>query len=349
MKKVLIVPMYGMGDTLLITPAIEILKKNKLDYHITCLTFQKINYEVLKDNPDIDRLEFFPFLKKGFLASIPYIVKNIMLKFDIAINFYPSNRKAYNIFSFLTLSKERVGHKYLNYNFIELNWLKNRTIKENPSLHCVEENIKLLNFFGIDTDNIEIPPLRIYLSNEEITNGINFIQKISKNKIKIGIHTGSSSFKNHKFRRLPKERFIEVVNHFKEIDFFLFGTDEEREENHFILNNSIHKNVYLVENKSIREVAAIIKNLNIFLSNDSGLMHLAAATGIPVIAIFGPTNPTWVKPWKVKHKIINLNLPCSPCFVYSPKPLICNQKEKFKCLKNIDSKMVINAINELLE
>ena len=92
-----------------------------------------------------------------------------------------------------------------------------------------------------------------------------------------------------------------------------------------------------------------MKNLDLFVSNDSGLMHLAAAVGLPVVAIFGPTNPKWVKPWKVNSKIVKLNLDCSPCFVYSPKLLMCaRKKEEFKCIRDITPEMVINAIKEML-
>ncbi len=346
MKKVLISPMYGMGDTLLTTPAIRILKENRPDFHIECFTFQKTSYDLLVGNPFIDNLIFYPLLKKDRIEGLLYIFKNLMKKYDIVINFYPSNRREYNLFSFLTLAKERLGHKYLKSDFSQLNWLKTKTIKEDFYLHCVEQNIKLLKLIGIQTDNI--PNMEIYLTDEEIEKGKTFLDKIHKRKIKIGIHTGSSSFKNHIHRRWPKEKFLELTNLLSDFEFLLFGTEEEREENTFILKNAKKENVNLIENKSIREIAAIIRNLNLFISNDSGLMHLATASQIPVIGIFGPTNPNWVKPFGVKHKVIRLGLPCSPCFYYSPKPLRCNIKEKYKCIKEIEVEKVKEAILELL-
>ncbi len=130
--------------------------------------------------------------------------------------------------------------------------------------------------------------------------------------------------------------------------FFLFGTDEEKQENEFISKNAKYGNVILIQNKPIRMVASIIKQMNAFVSNDSGLMHLAAAVGIPVVAIFGPTNPVWVRPWKVKHKIVRIELPCSPCFYYSPKPLKCVAGLDFKCLKDIDVSMVKEALIQVM-
>ncbi len=210
MKKVLISPMYGMGDNLLITPALKVLKEAKPDFYITCITFQKVNYELFQNNPYIDELIFYPFLSESKIKGLAYIFKNISFKYDVCINFYPSNRLDYNVFSFLTFAKERVGHRYIKADFSQFNWLKNKTIKENSGLHCVEENIKLLNFFGIQCK--EMPPMQVYLTNQEENESQSFINYNSRKKVRIGIHTGTSSFKNHKNRRWDKENFLKIVD-----------------------------------------------------------------------------------------------------------------------------------------
>ncbi len=345
-KSILFSPLYGLGDVIMTTPAIKLLKDTLKDsVEISFVTMTKVSYAILSNNPYIDKLLYIPMLGKK-IEGIKQYIEYIPFKYDIIINPYPSNRLEYNIFSFLSFAKKRIGHRYIHCDFTQLNWLKNLTVKESEELHCVEENVRLLEFLGVRAD--EIPPMQIYLKPEEVSKGQR-ISFLSNKKLKVGIHTGSSSFKNHKNRRLPKEVFLEVVNSFPDIVFFVFGTNEEKKENLFLKRNSIHGNVILIENYPIRLVASIMKNLNLFISNDSGLMHLAAAVGLPVVAIFGPTNPKWVKPWKVKHKIVKLNLDCSPCFVYSPKPLECTRKnEKFKCIKDITGEMVIKAVEELL-
>jgi len=168
-----------------------------------------------------------------------------------------------------------------------------------------------------------------------------------KNKL-IGIHPGSSKFKNHTNRRLPKEKFLELTNTLDDFYFFIFSGEDEKDEADFIYSNSKSNNVIKVEGKSIREVASIMKYLNIFVSNDSGLMHLAATMGIPVVGIFGPTNPNWIHPWGVKYQIVQTNLECSPCFYYSPRPLECKLREKFKCLREISVEKIIATIYKLL-
>ena len=106
-----------------------------------------------------------------------------------------------------------------------------------------------------------------------------------------------------------------------------------------------------VEAKSILDSAAVMRRLNLFISNDSALMHLAGALGLPTAAIFGPTNETYVHPWKTRYKIVHTGIECRPCFVYSPKPLVCyrtDPAEHFLCMRGIEVDQVFNAAKELL-
>ncbi|WP_456325442.1 glycosyltransferase family 9 protein [Desulfonauticus submarinus] len=343
--RILVTPLFGLGDTLLFTPALKVLKENKPNFILDVFVFKKSIYDILRHNPYIDNLIYQPLLSWGKLKTLHYILTSLRGKYDITINFFPSNRKDYNLFAYLTGAKVRLGHRYWHSDLKELNFLKNLTIKENKDLHCVEENINLIKLLDINLNGKEIPKMQVYLTQEEIKHGLNFLKQWDKKAAKIGVHAGSSSFKNHYNKRWPKENFLTLVNYFKKAIFFLFGTDEEKEVNEFISKNSKYKNVVLVENKGIREVAAIIKNLDLFISNDSGLMHLAAAVGTKTIGIFGPTNPTWVRPWGKKHIVIKPEgISCAPCFVYSPKPLQCKNKDKWICLKSITPERVINLL-----
>jgi heptosyltransferase-2 len=192
----------------------------------------------------------------------------------------------------------------------------------------------------------EIPPTRIYLSEEEKKEGEAFRASFHNARV-LGIHAGTSTFKGHANRRWPKKRFIEMINLFPDDHFLLFGVLDEIEINHRIkesVNNPDH--VTVVDNKTIRQVAAIIHYLDGFISNDSGLMHIAAAVNTPVVAILGPTNPVFIHPWHVKHEVVRLGLPCSPCFYYSPRPLRCALNNSYKCLVELDVEKVTLAVRK---
>jgi ADP-heptose:LPS heptosyltransferase len=348
MEKIIVTPLIGMGDTLMTTPALRLIKTYHPDWHITYSTISTSNYELLKGNPYIDDLQYYPLKAAGFFNGPWYIFNHFFGKYSISLTFYPSNRASYNLFAFLTGAPRRIGHTYAHRNASQLNWLKNKTVREDPGKHCVEQNAALLSFLGISCDQDKIPPMEIFLTREEKEKMREFYKNISRKTV-IGIHAGTSTFKNQDKRRWPKECFCELINRFPGRHFILFGTKEEEDVNQFIQSNvSKREYVTIIDGKPLREVMAIIGNCNGFVSNDSGLMHIAAAMKVPTLALLGPTNPAFIHPWKVPYALARSGIECSPCFFYSPKPLTCVRNINYKCMQDITVDMVEKGLTDLM-
>jgi ADP-heptose:LPS heptosyltransferase len=88
------------------------------------------------------------------------------------------------------------------------------------------------------------------------------------------------------------------------------------------------------------ELVALTKKAEFLISNDTGPMHIAAALGIPVCAIFGPANPIRTGPYGDIHSVVSLNLPCSPCYA---KKRDCD----WKCLQELEPDKVLSALERL--
>ena len=190
--------------------------------------------------------------------------------------------------------------------------------------------------------------MKLYLDNAESEEGSGIRRKLSDLPV-IGVHAGTSVFKGHAARRWPWDRFAELISAVPNAHFVLFGTIEEEETNRSILKAvKATGRVTLVNDKTVRRVSAIIRACDFFISNDSGLMHIAAAVGTPVIAIIGPTNPAYIHPWGVEHKVITAPAKCLHCFRYSPTPLHCTNTPPFECLTGITVDMVAEAAKEFL-
>jgi heptosyltransferase-2 len=190
--------------------------------------------------------------------------------------------------------------------------------------------------------------MEVHLTDKEASSGKRYVSDRS-GRAAIGVHVGTSVYKGHAKRRWAREKFAELINRLTdrmtEVTFFLFGSEDEAEATNYIYRNVADKRrIFLLENRNIREVASVIAGLTLFLSNDSGLMHLAAAVGTPVVALLGPTNPNYIRPWGAKHRIVRLNLDCSPCFYYSPRHLRCRMKKEFQCINGISVDMVENEM-----
>lgn len=349
--KILVLPLYGIGDVLMSTPAIRNLKE-QLDCEITYLHMFRTTHDILLNNPYIKENIFFPFLTSSKLEGIRFLLQ-FRHKFDCSINFYPSNRRDYNLAAYIIGSPLRIGHHYVIRDTTELNFLKNRTVREDDSIHNVEENLKLLDFLGIEEKKLY--PLEIYLTDEERVVAQRWLngRKIDEKSVLVGVHPGTSVFKGHDRRRWSEESFARLIDMLaaerENAVFLLFGGPEEAPLRSAVMSLVRDRvRVIPVDHVSVRHAASLMMDCRLFISNDSGPMHMAAAVRVPTVAIFGPTNPVWVRPWGVPHKVVRTCISCSPCFRYSPRPMRCGSGRDFACLQEISVEEVHDACLDLL-
>ena len=346
--KILILALSGIGDALMFIPALKLLRQALPTAQIDALVMFKGTSEIYENNPNLNNIIHFDFIKEGSFASLKFVFR-LRKKYTSTINVYPSNRKEYNVINFLIGAKNRVGVEYLRMNIQNIGWLNNVTVLENKSTHNIQTNIKLVEkLLNKKFDNE--PAMEIYLSDENKRFADDYLEKISvkENDFVVGFHPGCATLKNHIKRRWEPEKFAELGKRLikeKNAKIFLFGGSEEDELKTSINSMIDSKDSMIIKTEKFLQSIAIMKRCNVFVTNDSALMHVASALGLKVIAIIGPTNPHYIHPWKAEHKIVSLNLDCAPCFFYSPKPLTCSRTDvQFKCIKELDVEMVWNNI-----
>jgi heptosyltransferase-2 len=118
----------------------------------------------------------------------------------------------------------------------------------------------------------------------------------------------------------PPERFAQLADRLISecgADVIFFGTPGEKEIAARIIANMKEPAISLVGNTSMRELAALFASCSVFIGNDSGAMHVAAAAALPVIGIFGPTDPEGTAPVTGQFTLIREAVSCSPCFLRS--------------------------------
>jgi heptosyltransferase-2 len=116
----------------------------------------------------------------------------------------------------------------------------------------------------------------------------------------------------------PPERFALLADRLVsecEADVIFFGTPAEKEIVARIRSNMKSRASSLVGETSMRDLAALFASCSAFIGNDSGAMHVAAAAGLPVIGIFGPTDPEGTAPLTEQFTLIREAVSCSPCFL----------------------------------
>jgi heptosyltransferase-2 len=142
----------------------------------------------------------------------------------------------------------------------------------------------------------------------------------------------------------PPERFAEWASRFQaetDGDLILFGTAAEVPVSNAIVAAMKRKPVDITGKTPIGDLPALLSRCHLFLGNDSGAMHVAAAVGLPVVAVFGPTDPFGTAPVTPRFTIVQEKPYCSPCFLRR-----CPTDHR--CMKNITPEMVSAAVNSWL-
>jgi len=346
--KILILALSGIGDALMFTPALKLMRQSLPSSQIDALVMFKGTKEIFEGHPNLNNVIHFDFIKEGTLSSLKFIL-GLRKKYDATINVYPSNRKEYNIINFLLGAKKRAGVEYLRMNASNLGWLNTITVLENDKIHNAQTNIRLVEKL-LSKKFDEEPEMEINLSELDEKTAANYLEKnnIKENDFVVGFHPGCATLKNHIKRRWEPEKFTELGKKLikeKNAKVLLFGGPEEEELKSTINSKIDSENSFIVKTEKFLQSIAIMNRCNVFITNDSALMHVASALGLKVIAIIGPTNPHYIHPWKTEHKIVSLNLDCAPCFFYSPKPLTCSRQDvQFKCIKELDVEKVYKII-----
>jgi heptosyltransferase II len=116
----------------------------------------------------------------------------------------------------------------------------------------------------------------------------------------------------------PPPRFAEVANRLQaeaDADVILFGTSAEASVATAISADMRRPPVDLTGKTPIADLPALLSQCHLFIGNDSGAMHIAAAVGLPVVAVFGPTDPEGTAPVTPRCDIVQQKPYCSPCFL----------------------------------
>ena len=272
--KILILALSGIGDALMFIPALKLLRQALPTAQIDALVMFKGTSEIYENNPNLNNIIHFDFIKEGSFASLKFVFR-LRKKYTSTINVYPSNRKEYNVINFLIGAKNRVGVEYLRMNIQNIGWLNNVTVLENKSTHNIQTNIKLVEkLLNKKFDNE--PAMEIYLSDENKRFADDYLEKISvkENDFVVGFHPGCATLKNHIKRRWEPEKFAELGKRLikeKNAKIFLFGGSEEDELKTSINSMIDSKDSMIIKTEKFLQSIAIMKRCNVFVTNDSCL------------------------------------------------------------------------------
>lgn len=321
--KILIILPNWLGDAVMATPAIELLSayypRAEFTFVGSFVAIEALKYHPRCKNAIVDETKKAPNRVKA-----TYELAKKLGSFDMALSF--RNQIHSSLLLRLTGSVLCIAKKSWHSMFLLSH---TPTIKADKHLAKQYAELAMINTDAWDKTT---PPLKLYIKPKKF------------DKPMMGINAGATY---GSAKRWYPERFAAVAKEYSEsYDIIIFGGPNEVEMASEIEANLKSSNVTnytnLAGKTTIKELCEHIGGCSLFVTNDSGPMHVAAAYGVPTVSIFGPTKHTETSQWmNEKSIIVRHEMPCAPC-MRRECPL-----GHHECMKSIEAAEVIEAVKEL--
>lgn len=340
-KKILITRTDRIGDVLLSTPAIKALRKSFPQSHIAVMV-RPYARDIVLGNPYLDEVIIYDKYRaqRSFWRSIKFGWDLKKRKFDLALILHPTNRQ--HLVSFLAGIKKRVGFN-LKSSFLLTDKIEHK--KQEGQRHELEYTLDVVRSLGIEPEDKDLfMPIRkdseVYI--EELL--AREAAGLASEKM-IALHPGASC----PSKIWPTERFAQVADklagEFKVRVVVVAGPDDVDKGKNLI---SLMRCgcIDACGKTTVSQLASLLRRCCLFISNDSGPVHIATAVGVPVIAVFGRGQPGLSpRRWGPTGKndiVLHKDVGCRECLAH-------NCQKGFACLQAISAQEVLAAARKLLD
>ena len=345
-NKILVVQLWGIGETILTLPAIEALRKKFSNAAIDVLSTSR-NKDVFFKNENINKIieiKLNPFSILGF------ILKN-MKKYDLVVDM----EEYLNISAIMSFF---AGKRIIGYSHNSRAGLYTQKIKYNDQQHASQTFLDLVRALNIDYDIDKLPKLNFSNSDK------NFVDKFLKNnKIKnkdFVVCVAPGAAESARARMWPFDRYAElcdeiVSKHNAKIIFIGAGDETELIKSIEGKMENKDKTINAAGRITSNQLFYLISGCNLFIGNDAGPMHIAAAQGIKTLGLFGPNLPVRFGPYGKGNIGLYKGYNCefSPCInVHKGQVPDClyskNSNDYQKCMKNISVDDALKEVEKMV-
>jgi len=349
--RILLVRLRQIGDVVFTTPAVAALRHAFPDAHLTYLV-EPAAAPIVATNPHIDTVMVAPRVRglSGTAADLALGWRLRRAHYDLAIDFHGGPRAS--LLTRLSGATRRIG-----YHVVARHWMYTDVVERPRELrrrHSVENQWDLLTALGIPaptpSDNpveMALDPLAVAEVDARLTRA-----GVAASDALVVIHVSASS----PFRRWPLPSFVETVVALASTDgrrIIVSSGPSEHEAVDRVVDDARQQLPQAMRNRvlscgdfSLAELRALLERSAAYIGGDSGPLHLAATTRVPIVALFGPTPSERSAPWRdplFASVLIEVDgLPCRPC-----DQRVCEPGD-FRCLTRIESARVVAATERVL-
>lgn len=337
-RKFVIFSPNWIGDAVMATPMVSALRQAFPDAHIALVTNAYVR-DIWQHNPMINEIICFDLPPTLLAQSSRAMIGRLTgAGFDTALILSHYARHA--ALAFFARIPVRIGYNvrrrrvFLTHSLCYSDDLKKR--------HMVENYFDFLRSLGIRATPGPLI-VRVDESARQRAREFLIVHGITMSNLLVGIAPGACF---GPAKRWPVSYYGALIKSLIEnfdAQVLVFTGSRDRAVSDGLKKYNNAKTFYCDKTESLAEVAALIACCGVCISNDSGLMHVAAAMGVRTVGIFGSTSPQWTQPYGVGHCVVRSNALCSPCF-----RSIC-VTGTYECLHSIRVQDVVAAFRKQLK
>ena len=316
--RILFIRLRSMGDCLLLTSPIHALKEEFPGFHISILVESRFA-DCFDGNPDVDEILSAEY---KYSAAIRLLAR----RFDAIVNLHGGPTSL--LYSCMPWGK-RIGVEH--YRAARL--YHGLVPSPEPHAHTVESSMAVIRWLGVRCE--QPPPLQYAVHHQEAAG----MREKLKGRSYIVIHPGSIM----DTKRWHAHSFGELADGLSGRGFTIVVTAGPGEESFASEVAKEAGGTVILLGLSIPELAELIRGARLYIGNDSGPMHLAAAVGTPVVAVWGSSDSRRWRPWAADYRVVQNPFECNPCPGY--RCLVANSP---LCIESVTVDQVNTAVDELL-
>jgi ADP-heptose:LPS heptosyltransferase len=295
-KRILVVRQHDqLGDFLLSSPVFRALREN-FPMAFIAVVARSYTAEVAQNNRYLD--DVIPFYEVGYYwnpRSVWQFIKKIRSDYDLAIVLNTvSHSLSTDLIAFFSRARIILGPSHKRFPGTVRNFFYHLEAPcEFDARHQTERNLDILRYIGVDTDD---RTENIHLTDEELNWANDFLksQGVNMENGVVFVHPGAGKVEN----RWPAANFALIANHLSDafgLDIMVSWGPKETEVGEEVIR-LLNQLPVSVPGLGLRKLASLIAVSKLCFCNDTGVMHVAAGVGTPLVAVFGPTNPALWKP-----------------------------------------------------
>jgi len=340
-KKILLIQLWGLGETILTLPTIKELR-NKFKNSVIDILTTKRTEQLFYKNKYLNNVKV---VNLNPLSIKLFILKNLR-KYDLVVDMEEYlNISA--IIAFYT-GKQRIGYSHGLRSL-----LYTRKITYNDKQHVSQTFADLLKPLNIKTKINNLESLKYSYNDKKNIEGVLKNFKIKKNDFLVGLGVGAAE--SARTRMWPEDRFATIAQHLIKkynAKVFFIGNKNERNliKNIQNLMNDENNSFNVAGKTTVREMFYLVSLCKLFIGNDSGPMHVAAAQKVPSIGLFGCNLPVRFKPLgENSHYLYKKNNQKACINVHKGEVGECKFGKGNACVKKIKVDDVVKLIDKVLK